>query len=239
MAPFTIKLLRALSALFLWAGAAVVIGGALSPWAALKVLKSVDVSVPGAMFAQGGLCLAAGVLVLLGLRRSPLLCLIAAIYTLGWVNAAKVEVPRRVKYQVIGTQLALFPLNRLLDQFHINDIEVSDFNKPGAELLAPGLDWTSDGALVLALGGVLGLPIDPIALFVYKWTKHTRCRHCGARWLAFRHADFCPQCGHNTAPADRWHCTACHGELARKDRFCTHCGTGVMEPSSPSPFSQF
>ncbi|BDI33792.1 hypothetical protein CCAX7_58430 [Capsulimonas corticalis] len=227
MPPFAIKLLRAFSALLLWAGAALVIGGALSPWAALKVLRSVDVSVPGALFAQGGLCLAAGVLVLLGLRRSPLLCLIAALYTLGWVNAAKVEVPRRVKHQVIGTQLALFPLNRLLDQFHINDVEIADWSRPNAELLAPGLDWTNKGALLLLLGGLIGLPADPIALFAYKWTARARCRHCNATWLRSRQADFCPQCGQSTAPADRWHCDVCHGELGRSDKFCTHCGAGV------------
>ncbi|MCW3059367.1 MAG: hypothetical protein JWQ02_1188 [Capsulimonas sp.] len=228
MTPFTIKLLRALSALLLWAGAAGVIAGALSPWAAIKILKSVDLSVPGALFAQGGLCLAAGVLVLLGLRRSPLLCLIAAIYTLGWVHTATVEVPRRVKHQAIGAQLALFPINRLLDQFHINDLEISDWSRPNEELLAPGLDWTNKGALVLLFGGLIGLPVDPIALFIYKWTARAKCRHCGATWLKSRHAEFCPQCGHGTAPVDRWHCGVCHGDLGLKDKFCTHCGVVVV-----------
>ena len=218
------RLLAGLSALLILSGAAAVLVGALSPWADVTLFHNIDLSLSGLWFAGGGLCLAVALLVLLGMRRSALLCLVAAIFVLRWTAEARVEVPRRVKHQVIGAQLALFPLNRLLDQFHINNVDVSDWSIPGPRLLAPGLDWTSDGAMALLLGSLLGLPSDPVARWVYLRAARARCRACGACWPLTRQARFCPACGVSTVPHGAPHCPACGAKVSRGDRHCVQCG---------------
>lgn len=218
------RLLSGLSALLILIGGAGVLVGALSPWASVTLFHNIDLSLSGLLFAGGGLCLAIALLVLLGMRRSALLCLVGALLVLRWTMAARVEVPRRVKHQVIGAQLALFPLNRLLDQFHIQDVQVADWGVPDPQLLAPGLTWTTDGALALLLGALLGLPADPVARWTYLHTTRARCRACGAQWLRARHARFCPACGVSTLPADKHHCPACGADVSPRDRHCVHCG---------------
>ena len=175
-------LLAGLSALLILGGAAGILVGALSPWANVTLFHTIDLSLSGALFAGGGLCLAVALLVLLGMRRSALLCLVAAGCVLHWTAQARIEVPRRVKHQVIGAQLALSPLNRLLDQFHIANVDVADWGIPDPQLLAPGLPWTTDGALALLFGSLLGLPSDPVARWAYVRAARARCRACGARW---------------------------------------------------------
>ncbi|MBV9849058.1 MAG: zinc ribbon domain-containing protein [Armatimonadetes bacterium] len=221
------RLLAGLSALLLLGGGAGILLGALSPWARVTLFHNMDLSLSGLLFADGGLCLAVALLVLLGMRRSAPLCLIAALLVLRWTAEARVQVPRRVKHQVVGAQLALFPLNRLLDQFHIVNVEVGDWNAPDPQLLAPGLSWTTEGALALLLGGLLGLPADPMVRWVHRHSARARCRACGARWPLSRTARFCPQCGASALPIDKRHCPACGASVSPRDRHCVRCGEAL------------
>ena len=221
------RALAGLSALLILGGGAGILVGALSPWASVTLFRNMDLSLSGLLFAGGGLCLAVALLVLLGMRRSALLCLVAAVFVLHWTSQARVDVPHRVRHQVIGAQLALFPLNRLLDQFHINDVQVADWGVPNSQLLAPGLGWTTEGAFALLLGALLGLPSDPVTRWVYIHTARARCRACGARWPLTRVARFCPDCGTSTLPRDKPHCPACGAGVSPRDHHCVQCGQSL------------
>ena len=107
---------RAAAWLAVISGAALILMGALAPWTQVVLFKNIDLNLPGIAFSTGGLCLGIAALVLLGARRMPLLCLAGAVLVLFWTVQARHDVPRRVKHQIIGAQMAFFPLNRLLDQ---------------------------------------------------------------------------------------------------------------------------
>lgn len=225
------RTLSAVSTLLLLAGAALVLAGVFSPWATFRVFHNIEINLPGLVFAGGGLCLSVAALVFLGARRSPLLCLVGAILVFSWVGEAEKKVPERVKFQLAGSQLEFqASINRLLDQFHIPDIEVADLNTPNPQLLGTGLDETRNGAKLLLLGGLLGLPIDPVAVWVWARTARARCRLCGARWLLGRHARFCPRCGAPALPPGQRACPACHALARRGDHHCTACGQDLPLP---------
>lgn len=231
ISPLLSRLLSAASTLLLLAGAAVVLAGVFSPWATFRVFHNIEINLPGLVFAGGGLCLSVAALVFLGARRSPILCLIGAILVFGWIGKAEKKVPERVKFQLAGTQLEFqSSINRLLDQFHIPDIEVANLNTPNPQLLGTGLDETRSGAKLLLLGGLLGLPIDPLAVWVWTRTARSRCQHCGARWLLSRQARFCPECGTPVLPPGQSLCPACHAPARRHDRHCTACGQTLPLP---------
>ena len=217
------RVLYAVSVLLTLAGAALTLAGTFAPWAIVKVLH-VTAGVPGVLFAGGSICLAVAVLVLVGARRWPLLCIVGAIVVLAQAHAARTEVPRRVKSQIVGAQMGLFPVNRLLDQFHIGDIQAGDWTTPDADLLGPGLTWTTWGGTLLLIGGLFGLPSDPAARYVYGHTARTRCPGCGKRWAKARQACFCAACGTPLVPADRRPCGHCSRMPERGDVFCAGCG---------------
>ena len=211
-------------------GAAGVLAGALSPWATFRVFHNIEINLPGVVFPWGGLCLAVAVLVFVGMRRSPILCLLGALLVLYETGLAQKQVPERVKFQLAGSQLELSAsVNRLLDQFHIPDIEVANFNTPNPELLGVGLGWTSDGAYLLLLGGLVGLPGDPVAVWAFTHSVRVRCRACGARRLLARPAPFCPQCGVSTLPKNVRLCPHCGTRARRSDRHCAACGTALLQ----------
>lgn len=225
-----VRLAALLGQALVFGGAGLVLAGALGPWAQVVIFKNVDLSIPGFFFAWGGLCLAVAVLILIGARRSSILCLLGALFVMGWLTTARREVPRRVKHQVVGAQMALFPVNRLLDQFHINDIQAGDWTVPDGELLGPGLTWAGWGSTLLLLGGAFGLPADPVALWIYAHTVRRQCRACGARWLVGRNAQFCPDCG-TSVPGTQRHCPVCQTPAAARDHHCIACGAD-LPPSS-------
>ena len=106
-------------------------------------------------------------------------------------------------------------------------MDVADWGIPDPQLLAPGLAWTTDGALVLLLGSLLGLPSDPVARWVYVRAARARCRACGARWPLVRQAQFCPACGVSTIPQDNRHCPICGAQVSPRDRHCIQCGQSL------------
>ncbi len=229
--PISIRLLRGFAQLVLLGGAAGVLAGALSPWATFRVFHNIEINLPGLVFPWGGLCLAVAVLVFLGMRRSPILCLLGALLVLYETGEAQKRVPERVKFQLAGSQLELSAsVNRLLDQFHIPDIQVADLNTPNPNLIGEGLGWTADGAYLLLLGGLVGLPGDPVAVWLFTHSVRVRCRACGARRLLARPAPFCPQCGASTLPRNVRLCPHCRTRARRGDRHCAACGT--MLPST-------
>lgn len=222
------RLLAAISTTLILAGAAGVVTGSLSPWATFRVFHNIEINLPGIVFLGGGLCLSVAALVFLGVRRSPVLCLAGALAVLHWGGEAQKQVPERVKFQLAGSQLVLAStVNRLLDQFHIPDIEVTNFGTKNPELLGAGLDWTLKGASVLLLGSVLGLPVDPLAVWVFRRTARARCRFCGAKWLLSRQARFCPSCGESTLPSSWRLCAQCGTKARKQDKHCVACGTGL------------
>ncbi len=231
--PILLRILAFFSALLILGGAAGVVAGTLGPWATFKLFHNIEVNLPGIVFLWGGLCLTVASLVFLGMRRSPLLCLLSALGLFYCLHQAQHDVPDGIRRQIIGAQGALLPINRLLDQFHISDptrtwpIEVASFQDLRTDLLGEGLTWTTDGAMVLLLGSVLGLPSDPVAVWVYTRTARTRCRACHARWPVSRQAKFCPQCGASTLPRHIRLCPHCGTQARRNDRHCVACGTDL------------
>ena len=232
--PILSRLRNGLASLLLLGGAAGIVAGALSPWATFRVFHNIEINLPGIIFVWGSLCLAVAALVLLGMRRSPILCLVGALLVLHWVAEGQRRVPERVKFQLAGSQLELSAsVNRLLDQFHIPDIEVANLNTPNPDLLGVGLEWTTNGAYVVLLGSVIGLPGDPLAVWVYTRTARARCRVCRLRWPLARAALFCPHCGASTLPAHVRLCPHCGRQAKRGDIHCVSCGTAL--DSLPTP----
>ena len=222
------RILAAVSTVLILAGAAGIVAGTLGPWATFRVFHNIEINLPGIIFLGGGLCLSVAALVFLGVRRSPILCLAGALAVLYWGGEAQKRVPERVKFQLAGSQLVLAStVNRLLDQFHIPDIEVANFGLKNSELLGEGLDWTLKGATVLLVGGVLGLPMDPLAIWVFRRTARVRCRSCGTKWSLSRPARFCPSCGVSTLPTSWRLCPQCGTRAKKQDRHCVACGTAV------------
>ncbi len=226
--PILSRLRNALALLLICGGAAGIVAGALSPWATFRVLHNIEINLPGIVFSWGGLCLSVAVLVLLGARRWPVLCVAGALLTLHWAAEGQRRVPERVKFQLAGSQLVLASsVNRLLDQFHIPDIEVANLGTPNAELLGVGLGWTVKGAYVLLLGGLIGLPGDPALVWVYTRTARVRCRSCGTRRMLSRAAQFCPHCGVSALPTGVHVCPHCGVRAKRGDKHCIACGSGL------------
>ena len=214
--------------LLMLGGAAGIVAGTLSPWATFRVFHNIEINLPGIVFLWGGLCLSIAVLVFLGMRRSPVLCLIGAVMVLNWAAEGQRKVPERVRFQLAGAQMNFtVSINRLLDQFHIPDVEVANLNTPNSDLLGVGLGWTRLGAYVLLLGSVVGLPGDPVAVWIYRRTARARCRACGERWLLSRGALFCPHCGASTLPKHVRLCPHCGVQARRGDCHCVACGTAL------------
>ncbi len=214
--------------LLILGGAAGIVAGTLSPWATFRVFHNIEINLPGWAFLWGGECLTVAVLVFLGMRRSPVLCLVGALLVLHWDAEGQRRVPERVKFQLAGAQMNFtVSINRLLDQFHIPDIEVADLNVQNPNLLGVGVGWTQNAAYALLLGSVIGLPGDPVAVWVYRSTARARCRACGTRWPLSRGAQFCPHCGASALPKNIRLCLHCQTPAKRGDKHCVACGTAL------------
>lgn len=223
------QLLKWVSVLCIWGGSALVIWGTLQPWVNVLLFKTIPLSFPGVLFTFGMWCFGLAALILLGARRSALLCLIAAAFLLHWLALARIDAPHRIKHDVIGAQLSLFPINRLLDQVHLPNITVSDWSIPNPRLLGPGIDLTQRGALWLLAGGVIGLPVDPALTWTLRRLRFAQCAQCRARWPAARRACFCPQCGSPTPLYSPLLCPVCHTKARSSDQYCIACGNSMPE----------
>lgn len=221
------RLRAAVSVLLLWTGAACVLGGSVAAWVIVTVFRRVEMGVPGLFFYAGALCLSVAILILLRGTRAPLLCLIGAIFVLTWTHRAGTDTLLQVRRKVTGTAVALSPVNRLLDKFSVPEIEIADPFDRSVVQPGPGLAWTTRGGWLLLLGGALGLPGDPLALWFWRRTARRRCRTCGARWPVSRPAAFCPACGGSALPPGVRLCPVCRTESAPSDRHCIACGAGL------------
>jgi hypothetical protein len=230
--PILSRLRNGLAALLILGGAAGIVAGTLSPWATFRVFHNIEINLPGIVFLWGGLCLAVAILVFLGMRRSPILCVAGALLVLNWDAEGQRRVPERVKFQLAGAQMNFtVSINRLLDQFHIPDVEVADLNIPNPNLLGVGVGWTQNGAYALLLGSIIGLPGDPVAVWIYRRTARARCRVCQTKWPLSRAAQFCPECGASTLPKNVRLCPHCQTLAKRRDQHCVACGTTLPFPN--------
>ena len=230
--PTLSRLRNGLASLLMLGGAAGILAGALSPWATFRVFHNIEINLPGIVFLWGGLCLSVAVLVFLGMRRSPVLCLVGAMLVLQWTAEGQKRVPERVKFQLTGAQMNFsVSINRLLDQFHIPDVEVANLNTPNPDLLGVGLGWTQQGAYTLLLGSIIGLPGDPVAVWIYRSTARARCRACGTHWPLSRGAQFCPHCGASALSRHIRRCPHCQTPAKRGDQHCIACGTALTQSS--------
>ena len=229
---FLLRLRNGLAALLILGGAAGIVAGTLSPWATFRVFHNIEINLPGWAFVWGGQCLAVAVLVFLGVRRSPLLCLVGALLVLQWSAEGAKRVPERVKFQLAGAQMNFtVSINRLLDQFHIPDIEVADLNTKNPDLLGVGVQRTVQGAEALLAGSLIGLFGDPLVVWIYRHTARRQCRVCGNRWLLSRGALFCPHCGASILPVSVRVCPHCQTLAGRRDKHCVACGAALPLPA--------
>lgn len=194
------------------------------PWAHVVLLHTVDVSMPGILFESGCRIFAVAVGVLILVRRLPFASLIAAGFAYRWFADAANDVPHRVMHQVIGVQLSLFPINRLLDQFHLPNIEFANTFAPKADLLTPAFDWSRTAIEVLLLLSLLAIPADPAIIWIARRIVPAQCRACGKRWKATRDAEFCPECGTPVHPSKRIVCSRCGAPARKGDKHCVKCG---------------
>ncbi|HEX5322442.1 MAG TPA: zinc ribbon domain-containing protein [Capsulimonadaceae bacterium] len=220
------KTLQVVSAI---GGALIVAGGSLSlvtawlPWAQFKLLGGIPVALPAVVFSCGVLAAAAALAALL-LRRFPLFCLLACAVLFAAAQGAETQIPRAVKKRLIGVQISLFPINRLLDQFHIPNIEAGNYGEPDESFLGSGVRYALDSAGILLLGCLLALPRDPIIAAAYGRLARSRCASCGAAWPSSRNARHCPSCG---APTDPLTCSQCGTVGLESDKYCIACGAPV------------
>jgi hypothetical protein len=147
------------------------------------------------------------------------------LVVLAAVNRAETDVPIAVRGQLLSLQASLIPVNRLLDQFHIQDIEAGNFGEKLDAYIGPGLALTHQGAIAMLVGAVLALPGDPLVLgLIYRFGKGT-CRNCGTRTPYRRRARHCPNCGDSLDGTRA--CPSCHAPAQKTDRCCIECGTAL------------
>jgi len=230
-----IRIARVLSQVLIVAAAFSLAVTCCLPWAHVTILHRIEASLPGIFFQAGSYAFAAAAAILLLLRRSPAACFITAIFIYAWTHQAIVEVPRRVKSQVLGAQSSLFPINRLLDQAHLPNIEIADWSVRNADLLSPAINWSVAAAEILLVSALLGIPSDPVLIWVSRRLIQAQCRTCGARWKATRDAQFCFQCGTPTDPGRPFVCPRCGGEPRKGDIHCVHCGIELLWTAGAPP----
>jgi hypothetical protein len=226
------RLLRFISIVLILIGSALTLWGALQPWIMVKVFKTIDLAIPGLFFVAGMWCVGLASLILTGLRRSPLVCVIAVLILLHLLSQARVAAPERAKYQMLGAQLTLSPVNRLLNQFNYPDIDVTNWSVKNPDLLGPGIDFTEKALLVLLAGSLIGLPSDPILNGSLRRLRRRQCKNCKTRWSASRDVCFCPQCATPTPLYNPLVCRVCHTMAKKSDNYCVACGNGLLQISS-------
>ncbi len=198
--------------------------GAVEPWGQFTALHSWHVALPGVLFGTG---LAALVAAIASMRypRVAVLTLVLAIVAIVATSKADYDVPIAVRGQLLSLQASLIPVNRLLDQFHIQDIEAGNFGERLDAYVGPGLALTRQGAFAMLVGAILALPGDPLILAgLYRFGKGT-CRNCGTRTPYRRNAHHCPSCGYSLDGTRS--CPSCHAPAQPTDRHCIDCGTGL------------
>jgi hypothetical protein len=211
----TVKLLVRL--LTLSAGV-LLVSGALRPWAFVP-LGGLRFPLYGAL-GWGGLAGVAGLMLLLHPRPSPalLLAIAAGAAYLGHVIPLQMIARARATTGTIDTWFD--PLNRLLDQFHIEGFHLSEWGLSAARAVGPGAALTLWGAGLSAAAALLTLftlLVDPSR----RSRPHT-CPTCAARLSRRRQPHFCPACGAALVPVPV--CVACHTPAEPDDRYCIRCG---------------
>ena len=195
-----------------------------APWGIATLFRNLIVHIPGAVYPDGMyVAAAAGVAVLI--RRSRLIGIAAALVCFWAVNQAAADVPKTIIKALAGAQGTLFPVNSILDQAHLPDLNVGIYNLPPACYLDYGLGWTMIAAQCLLVVSVLGLAFDPVIVAFWIRFGALPCPRC-RKWLpARRKADYCTRCGFwLPRTPEPLRCRACRTIMNARDNYCAICG---------------
>lgn len=209
-------------------GALLVAAGAFLPWAYLPIGRG-RLPLPGVL-GPGGLTLLVGLVLLSRPRLHPVAGLAIAVAIGIAVPLFGDELTRAIRGTLIGLQLWLSPVNRLLDQFQISSIEVVDLGLAREAYLGLGLRLTAWGAWLAAAGHAARLLLPgegPSAL--QDRLSPRRCDGCGTTISRARVAHFCPKCGVSLGGPP--HCPHCLAPARPGDCHCVLCGARI-EPGS-------
>jgi hypothetical protein len=203
------------------AGGLLMVAGAFLPWALVPVGRG-RLPLPG-LLGPGGLTLLAGLWLLARPRAAPLLVLPVAILVALGTPAYGEELARHLRGSLIGLQLWIAPLNRLLEQSRIGGIEVVDLGVRLPQYIGPGVAVTAWGGWLAALGQLARLFLAGEGPPVLRdRLLPLQCRTCSLRIPRARGARFCPGCGASLGGPPL--CRACLTPAAPEDRYCASCG---------------
>ena len=199
----------------------------IAPWGIATLFSNLVVHIPGAVYPDGLYVAAASTAAALA-RRSRLIGIAAALVCFWAVNQAASDVPKPIIRALAGSQSALFPVNRILDQAHAPDLTVGVFNLPPASYLDYGLGWAMTAAQCLLAASVLGLAFDPVLAALWNRFGALPCRRC-RQWLPARiKADYCPRCGlWLPRTPEPLRCRACRNVMGARDNYCAVCGAAA------------
>ena len=203
---------------------------AVLPWGTATLFRDVTLHIPGAVYQDGMIVLAAATTAAF-LRRSRIAGIIAALICLHAAQKAAISVPSQIIYDLAGAQINLFPINRVLDQAHIPDLTIGNWSLKPESYLDYGLAYTTLAAKYLLAASIAGILYDPLIAGAWQRFGAWPCRRC-RMWIAVRsHAEYCTRCGlWLPRRAEPRRCRACRQPLGMKDNFCAACGLAAAEP---------
>jgi hypothetical protein len=209
---------RQLGRLLTLAAGALLVVGALRPWAFIP-LGGLHLPLYGAL-GWGGLAGVAGLILLVHPRPAPGALLGVAAGSAYLAITVPLQLLARARATTGAVDGWLDPLNQLLDRFHIEGLHLTDWSLPAAHAFGPGAALTLWGAALATAAGALSLValrIDPSRL-----AHPGACPACASPLSARRDLRFCPACGAGLAAVPV--CRACRAPAEPGDRFCGGCG---------------
>jgi hypothetical protein len=222
MVKASIKWSSVLGSLLIIAGAFLVVVGSALPWANALLFGSLQIGVPGFVFALGAIAASCGVASLF-LIRYRFVCLGLGIVILVVTNIATQQIPHFVRGELIAVQRGFFPINELLDKFSLETVMVANYGAKDSDYLGVGVVRTALGGGLILIGSILGLPGDLIVSGAVRRTLKETCKACGAKWAMNRDVLYCPKCATPT-PRAYGICRQCGNKLLAPDQFCVKCG---------------
>ncbi|HEY3331297.1 MAG TPA: zinc ribbon domain-containing protein [Capsulimonadaceae bacterium] len=212
-------------------GSITVAAGTVQPWGKFVALHSWHVNVPGVAFVTGLTVLALASATLL-YRKYSAIAILVALVILATTYRAQSEVPIAIRGQLLSLQVALVPINRLMDQFHLPNVDAGNYGDQRETFLGEGLSTSRSGAWLILLGALLAMPRDVTFTAIRRRYGMARCNHCAASWAVSRDAEYCPKCGASQSGTRT--CPHCRAVWKDGDVYCVGCGAKVPAiPTAP------